>query len=94
MPERDFPYGNRGYPRERTTYGSGGVGFDRLRLAPRDVRCGVPQGAQFIREWGGYPGPSPDGRLARLTPSSTSGFSSCSSAAGSRSNPTRNQRST
>jgi len=29
-----------------------GVGFDRLRLAPRDVRCGVPQGAQFIREWG------------------------------------------
>jgi len=36
MPERDFPYGNRGYPRECTTYGSGGVGFDRLR--PRRSR--------------------------------------------------------
>ena len=23
-----------------------------MRLAPWDVRCGVPQGAQFIREWG------------------------------------------
>jgi hypothetical protein len=29
MPEWELPYGNRGYPRERTTYGSGGVGFDR-----------------------------------------------------------------
>lgn len=45
---------------------------------PKVFHCGVPQGAHFIREWG-----------ARLTPSSTSGFSSCSSAAGSRSNPTR-----
>jgi len=35
MPERDFPYGNRGYPRERTTYGSGGVGFDRLTSTSR-----------------------------------------------------------
>jgi len=27
-------------------------GLARLSLAPRAVRCGVPQGAQFIREWG------------------------------------------
>ena len=25
----------------------------RQRLAPQDVLCGVPQGVQFIREWGG-----------------------------------------
>ena len=30
-----------------------GQGIARLRLAPRAVRCGVPQGAQFIRERGG-----------------------------------------
>ena len=29
-------------------------GIARLKLAPRAVRCGVPQGAQFIREWGGH----------------------------------------
>jgi hypothetical protein len=29
-----------------------GGGFDRLSLAPRDVRRGVPQGAYFVREWG------------------------------------------
>jgi len=27
-------------------------GVARLSLAPRAVRCGVPQGAQFNREWG------------------------------------------
>jgi hypothetical protein len=27
-------------------------GVDRLSLAPRAIRCGVPQGAQYIREWG------------------------------------------
>src|SRR3990170_3320594 len=39
-------------------------GFARLSLAPRAVRCGVPQGAQFIREWGG---PS-------MAPASAAGF--------------------
>ena len=28
-------------------------GLARLSLAPRDVRRGVPQGAHFVREWGG-----------------------------------------
>ena len=27
-------------------------GVARLSLAPRAVHCGVPQGAQYIREWG------------------------------------------
>jgi hypothetical protein len=27
-------------------------GFARLSLAPRAIRCGVPQGAHFVREWG------------------------------------------
>jgi len=28
-------------------------GFARLGFAPRAIRCGVPQGAKFVREWGG-----------------------------------------
>jgi hypothetical protein len=27
-------------------------GLARLSLAPRAIRCGVPQGAHFVREWG------------------------------------------
>jgi len=27
-------------------------GFARLSLAPRAIRCGVPQGAHLVREWG------------------------------------------
>ena len=27
-------------------------GVARLSLAPRAVRCGVPQGVQFVGEWG------------------------------------------
>jgi hypothetical protein len=49
-----------------------GVGFDRLRLAPRYVRCGVPQGAQFIREWGRPTTPCPSWIPPRGTPGSVS----------------------
>ena len=33
MPERDFPYGNRGYPRERNSFGSGAAIQARARTA-------------------------------------------------------------
>ena len=43
-------YLGRGQSRLRDMERVEGVGFDRLRLAPRGFRSGVPQGAQFIRE--------------------------------------------
>ncbi len=55
-------------------------GIARLSLAPRDVRCGVPQGAHFIREWDGHPSHRPWRRGFGLTRSRTSRCSSCSSA--------------
>ena len=48
------------------------------RLAPLQFPCGVPQGAYSIRKWG-----------ALLTRSWASRYSSCSSAEGSGSNPSR-----
>ena len=39
-------------PAGRLRYLAPEEGVARLSLAPRAVRCGVPQGAQFIRGWG------------------------------------------
>jgi hypothetical protein len=48
MPERNFPYGNRGYPSERNISGSGGVGFDRLNSTPTSVAVN-PSRRRYIR---------------------------------------------
>ena len=55
-------------------------GIARLSLAPRDVRCGVPQGAHFVRAWGGHPGQRAWRRGFVLARSRASRFSSCPSA--------------
>ena len=77
-----------------------GCVFARLGLAPRAIRCGVNQGAHFVREWGGYPvmrflrrGLGLSGfRASRFSPrpildaGDPSGRGSCSSASWTRSN--------